>query len=169
MACLNITDGQFFTVPPDAPNWQHGDVTVVTPAGVTIVNDPNAAFAGLRVSKGASSEFFVKPPSGVVHFLTFGVPQKNFILVLIVNGTTRSVVHVNTTGPTILTQTLLTIDLMASLPDVQPCRGSGSVFLLAAGDGGDPANIHAAVYRSDNGAGSALPRLLPDRAGERRR
>ena len=153
MACLNITDGQFFTAAPDAPNWQHGDVTVMTPAGVTIVNDPNAAFPGLRVSKGASSQFFAKSPLAVIHFLTFGMP-KNFILVLIVNGTTRSVMLVNTTGPTILTQPLLTIDApsMVNLPDVQPCRGSGSVFLLAAGGGGDPANIHAAVYRSDNGA-----------------
>ena len=116
---------------------------------------PPVRSPGLSVSKGGDSEFFTKPPTGVIHFLTFGAPNANFILVLTINGTTRSVVLVNTTGPTVLTELLLTIGAPStvSLPDVQPCQGSGSVFLLAAGDGtGSLANVHTAIHRSDNGA-----------------
>ncbi len=158
MACLNITNGLFITV---APNWQTGNVTVTTPAGATIRSTISGPSPGLSVAKGGDTEFFTKPPAGTIFFLTFGAPP-TFILVLIADSTTRRVVLVNTTGPTIQTRLILTVGAptTVTLPDVQPCQGSGSVFMLAAGDGNGPlATTSAAIHRSDNGAPlcSAVP------------
>ncbi len=150
MACLNITNGLFITGRPELaerPCYGHDACRA------TITNTNSGPSPGLSVAKGADTEFFTKPPTGTIQFLTFGAPA-NFILVLI-NSATRSVVLVNTTGPTIQTQLILTIGAPATvgLPFVQPCQGSGSVFMLAASNGSGPqANMSAAIHRSDNGA-----------------
>ncbi|MGH8242796.1 MAG: choice-of-anchor D domain-containing protein, partial [Steroidobacteraceae bacterium] len=143
MACLNITNGLFITV---APAWQ-GLTTAMTPAGATIQNTSS----GLSITKGGDTEFFTAPTAGSVRFVTFGNPANN-ILVLTINGTTRSVVLVDTTGSTIDTELLMTVSAPSavSLPDVQPSQGNGSVFLLVGPTG--TGTVHTVLCRSDNGA-----------------
>jgi len=155
MSCLNINAGLFYNSSPGAPDWMQTG-TVTTPNGVTITASPSAAYPGILVEKGGTSEFFTKPANGTVYYATWGSPA-NYIAILTVDDSTpgipssRTVVLVNTSGSGIDTVNLDAIlaDSTYSLPSIQPSQINGCVFmLLMSGSAG----TSAAIYRSDNGA-----------------
>jgi len=154
MACLNITNGLFINA---GPSWQSGNVTASTANGATITNTTGGGSPGCSIVKGSDSEFFAQPLGGTVRFFIFGNPA-NFVAVLTIQGGSgpvlRSVVLVDVSGSSIGTELILSISApsTASLPDIDPSPGNGSVFLLRAPDGsGSLANLHCAIHRSVDG------------------
>ncbi len=157
MACLSLTPGPLL---PPPVTWQNGTAPVTTPAGVTITHTPGGPAPGILIQKGGTTEFFPKPASGNLHFMTFGTPA-NFILVLIISDVTagvtanRTVVLIDTTGAGIDTEVVFDVPApsTASLPAVMPSQGPGNIFLIMGANGtGSLASIFPSIHRSDNGA-----------------
>ncbi len=142
MACLDIKPGSF----SPGPAFQ-GLTTVTTPNGTTITNSN----AGFSVQKGGDSNFFAKPASATFKFMTFGTPA-NFILLLVIQPDSKSVILYDTTKPTITTVQLAVNYLTDSgtpQPHIETSAVNGNVFLLVTPRAND---IAAFIFRSDNGA-----------------
>jgi hypothetical protein len=142
MACLNITTGGFLI----GPAFQ-GLTTVTTPNNTTITNSN----AGFTVQKGGDTNFFARPANATFRFMTFGTPA-NFILLLVIQPDSRSVILYDTTKPVITTVQVASTYLATSAtspPHIETSAGNGSVFLLVTPRASN--SIAAAIFRSDTG------------------
>jgi len=162
MACLNLTNGLFINSSADLL-WNSANTVLNLPNGGSLTYTGSGPNPGIAINKDGDNEFFSKPATGNIHYMNFGSP-KNYLLVLTTQDgggiSTRSVVLVDTSGSSIQTRLLFTINANTSqpLPVVQMSPGGGHLFFIrAATSAGTVAGMQ--IARSDNGAPlcSAVP------------